>query len=181
MLKMNQKNIALENNICSSIVQYGRDILDSDVFRKAASETHHLHGNVFRHTINVCVLALRLCYQLEQRGIPVSEKDLIQAALCHDLGMINRDAKYKDRIDSWKCHPKESVRIAKELVPDLSENAQEMILSHMWPVAGSPPSSNEAMLLCIADKYASMEEWKTWLKDCNFVSRIKEYLETEHN
>ena len=177
MLELNQKDRIEENEICDAILDYGKDILTSDVFQKTVSETHHVHGLVFQHTINVCVVALRLCRQLKNRGINVNEKDLIQAALCHDLGMVGRESKYKAKLDSWKEHPKESARIARELVPDLSPEAEEMIMSHMWPLAGSPPHSNEAMLLCIADKYASMAEWKSYLSKHKFTMRIKSYLD----
>jgi hypothetical protein len=33
------------------------------------------------------------------------------------------------------------------------------------------------MLLCIADKYASMADWKSWLTKHRFASRIKEELD----
>lgn len=166
-----------ENEICSMILEYGGQILSSDVFRQTASQKHHLHGTVFEHTINVCIVSVRLAGQLAERGVRVNEKDLVQAALCHDLGMIGRDCKYRGRLDSWKSHPEESVRIAKELVPDLSEEAEEMILSHMWPVAGPQPGSKEGRILCMADKYASMADWKTWLTRHRFAARIKEQLE----
>lgn len=168
-----------DNDICRDILLYGKDILNSGIFRQAALQTHHLHGTVFDHTINVCVVSIRLCYQLMDRGIDVCEKDLVQAALCHDLGMVFRESKYTDVIDSWKNHPRESARIARDLIPDLSEKAEEMILSHMWPLAGSPPASNEGMLLCMADKYASMADWKSWLTKTSYAKRIKDLLYTD--
>ena len=167
----------MEHDICSDILYYGKDILTSDIFREAVSETHHLHGTVFEHTINVCVISVRLAYQLIDRDISVNKKDLIQAALCHDLGLVDRERKYKNRINSWKNHPKESAQIARELIPDLSMEAEEMILSHMWPVAGPPPHTNEGMLLCMADKYATMAEWKSWLTDSKYASHIRDLLE----
>ena len=167
----------LEYDICIDILTYGRDILTTDIFHEAISETHHLHGTVFEHTINVCVICMRLCYQLLDRNITVNKKDLVQAALCHDLGMVGRNSKYKNRRSSWKNHPKESAEIARELVPDLSKEAEEMILSHMWPLAGLPPHTNEGMLLCMADKYATMSEWKNWLKDSKYAMRIREQIE----
>ena len=165
------------NEICSIILKYGSDVLKSEVFRKSVTQTHHVYGTVFDHTINVCIVSIRLCRQLKSRGIRVNEKDLIQAALCHDLGMVSRESKYKGKTDSWKSHPKESARIARELIPDLSPEAEEMILSHMWPVAGPPPRTNEGMLLCMADKYASMADWKTWLTKHRFASRIREQMD----
>lgn len=168
-----------ENEICSLILQYGRDILNSEVFRQTAYQKHHLHGTVFEHTVNVCIVSIRLLKQLTDRGSQINEKDLIQAALCHDLGMVGRDGKYRGRFDSWKSHPEESVRIAKELVPDLSKEAEEMILSHMWPVAGPAPRSKEGRILCMADKYASMEDWRTWLTKHQFAARIKQQLDEQ--
>jgi len=176
-LKTPQDDTLKEDDICKTILAYGKEILDSDVFRKAASQTHHIRGTVQEHTINVCIISLWLCRQLKSRGIRVNEKDLVQAALCHDLGMVGREDKYEDTVGSWREHPKESARIAGELLPDLSEEAKEIIHSHMWPLSGSPPRSNEAMILCIADKYASMADWKTYLTKHRFASRIKARLD----
>ena len=170
-------NLKEMTSIENTILKYGKEILKSDIFRQSASERHHIHGQVLDHTISVCVVSLWLARQLKSRGVDVCEKDLVQAALCHDLGMVGRDSKYKDTLDSWKDHPMESVRIARELIPDMSRQTEEMILSHMWPVAGACPGSNEAMLLCIADKYASMSEWKTWLTNNKYTARVKELLD----
>ena len=177
MAEMKLKNLVDVDEACRAIFLYGKNILDSKVFQEAVSETHHLHGTVFKHTITVSLVSLWLSRQLKNQGIEVKEKDLIQAALCHDLGMVGRDSKYKDRVDSWKAHPRESARIARELVPDLSSDAEKMILSHMWPVAGPAPTSNEAMILCMADKYASMEEWRSWISENRLVAVFKEQLE----
>ena len=174
---MSQGKKLSENDIISDILEYGRDILVSDIFRQAEAETHHLHGTVFDHTVNVCVVSMRLCSQLTDRGIQVNKKDLIQAALCHDLGMVGRETKYKGRVGSWRNHARESARIARELVPDLSAEAEEMILSHMWPVSGMPPRTNEGMILCMADKYATMADWRSWLTKSRYAPRIKEQLD----
>ena len=177
MMEINKNDKVDADDICNTILRYGKTVLTSGVFRQTASQPHHVHGMVLQHTINVCVVSLWLSSQLKSRGIDVCEKDLIQAALCHDLGMVGRDSKYADTVGSWKDHPKESARIARELIPDLSPEAEEMIASHMWPLAGSLPRSNEAMILCIADKYASMAEWKSWLTKHRIASRIKALLE----
>ena len=65
------------------------------------------------------------------------------------------------------------------LVPDLSPEAEEMILSHMWPVGGPLPASKEAILLSMADKYASMADWQSWLTNKKFAKQIKDRLEEE--
>ena len=173
---MNQKKIAEEKAISREILRYGKDILHSDIFRQAAGETHHLHGSVADHTVNVCIVSVRLCRFLKRRRIRVCEKDVIQAALCHDLGMIGRSSKYRDRRDSWRSHPKESIRAAHDLIPDMQDSVEEMILSHMWPVNGPRPRSREGMLLGTADKLASMADWISWLTKRPFAPEIKKEL-----
>ena len=179
MDKKTQSEESIENDIINDILLYGKDILNSEAFRKAASEKHHVHGTVYDHTINVCVVSLQLARQLTNRGVEVRKKDLVQAALCHDLGMISRDSKYEDQLDTWRRHPQESARTARMLVPDLSPEAEEMILSHMWPVGGPLPASKEAILLSMADKYASMADWQSWLTNKKFAKQIKDRLEEE--
>ena len=175
-IRMKQQKISEENAICKAILRYGKDILHADIFRQAAKETHHLHGSVADHTLNVCIISVRLCHMLQRRQIPVCEKDLILAALCHDLGMIGRSSRYHSRKDSWKSHPEESVRIAHTLIPDLSDSAEELIRTHMWPVAGPFPRTRESRLLGTADKYASMADWISWLTRRPFAARIKKNL-----
>ena len=165
-----------EAGICNDIIQYGKDILISDVFRQTSGQRHHLHGTVFDHTINVCVIAVKICREQMRKGVQLNEKDLVQAALCHDLGMIGRDSKYKHVVDTWKSHPKESARIAREMLPELSPEAEEMIRSHMWPLSGLLPKTKEGRILCFADKCASMADWQSWLTKHKYAERIKERL-----
>ena len=161
------------NEICSIILKYGSDVLKSEVFRKAVTQTHHVYGTVFDHTINVCIVSIRLCRQLKSRGIRVNEKDLIQAALCHDLGMVGRENKYKNALETCKRHPIDSAEIAKEIVPDLSPNAEQMIRSHMWPLSSIAPQSREGRLLCKADKFASMADWQYVISNGHYEEQIK--------
>ena len=43
---MNRKDRIEENDVVDAILTYGKDILNSDLFRQAANEKHHLHGTV---------------------------------------------------------------------------------------------------------------------------------------
>ena len=139
-------------------------------------EPHHLRGTVSEHTLNVCIIATRLCRLLKQNGLTVNEKDVVQAALCHDLGMLGRDEHYRNRTDSWKQHPEISVDVARDLVPDLSQNAEEMISTHMWPVSGPPPHSKEAAILNIADKCASAADWIYFITGKQIGANIRKDL-----
>ena len=165
-----------EDAICNDIIRYGKDILTSEVFRKAASQPHHVKSTVWDHTMNVCIIAVKLCRERMRRGIRLNEKDLVQAALCHDLGMVGREEKYKNVFETWLKHPVESAKIAKEIVPDLSPNAEMMIRCHMWPLSGLSPQSREGRLLCLADKYASMADWQYRIVKGRYADRIKAHF-----
>ena len=173
--RKNQK-IMRDSKISRDIRHYGKDILQSEEFHQASLEPHHLHGTVSEHTLNVCIIATRICRILEKNGRSVNEKDVIQAALCHDLGMLGRDKQYKNRTDSWKQHPEISVDVARDLVPDLSQNAEEMISTHMWPVSGPPPHSREAAILNIADKCASAADWIYFITGKQIGTNVRENL-----
>ena len=108
-----------------------------------------------------------------RRGVLLNEKDLVQAALCHDLGMVGRENKYKNTLETCKRHPIDSAEIAKEIVPDLSPNAEQMIRSHMWPLSSIAPQSREGRLLCKADKFASMADWQYVISNGHYEEQIK--------
>ena len=174
---MGTRELSEEDAICNDIIRYGKGILTSDIFRKTASQPHHVQSTVMEHTMNVCIIAVKLYRERMRRGEQLNEKDLVQAALCHDLGMVGRDEKYKNVIDTWLGHPKESARIAKEIVPDLSPNAEKMIRSHMWPLSNPAPPSEEGRILCLADKYASMADWQYRIMKGRYADRIKASIE----
>ena len=104
--------------ISRDIRQYGRQILHSGLFQQAAQETHHMRSSVSDHSLNVCITCVHLCYLLKRLGIRINEEEVIQAALCHDLGMIGRTRKYTTRREAWRLHPAESARLAKDIISD---------------------------------------------------------------
>ena len=163
--------------ICQDIIRYGKEILTSDIFRKTATQPHHMQSTVMEHTMNVCIIAVKLCRERMRKGAQLNEKDLVQAALCHDLGMVGREEKYKHVIDTWLNHPKESAKIAKKIVSDLSPNAEQMIRCHMWPLSNLSPQSEEGKLLCLADKYASMADWQYMIVKGRYEDRIKSKID----
>ena len=170
---LNDEERSEEAAICRDIVKYGKEILLSDIFRKTAVQRHHVQSTVMEHTMNVCIIAVKLCRDQMRKGVLLNEKDLVQAALCHDLGMVGRENKYKNALETCKRHPIDSAEIAKEIVPDLSPNAEQMILSHMWPLSTLAPQSREGRLLCRADKYASMADWQYVISNGHYEEKIK--------
>ena len=166
-----------EKALCRDIRQYGRDVLDVDAFHYAFDERHHLKSSVADHSLSVCIASVQISRLLKKLGIRIDEKDLVQAALLHDLGMLGRKDKFEGNLDAWKSHAKESVRIAKSIVPDLDPRTEEMILSHMWPVGKtSRPATREEIILSIADKYASLTDWAFLMTDSTYKEDLKKKI-----
>ena len=168
-----------DERISRDVLRCGGSILRSEYFKKAAFETHHLRSSVYDHSLTVCITAVQICLVLRKIGLRINEKDLIQASLCHDLGMVGRSQKFHRSFEAWRGHANDSAFIAQKLIPELSENAECMIRTHMWPVSGSYPRSREAFILNAADKYASIADWVYFLTGRRTGGQIRSELERE--
>ncbi|MBR0397217.1 MAG: HD domain-containing protein [Eubacterium sp.] len=165
-----------EQKICRDIRRHGQDILRSELFQKAGNETHHLRSSVSDHSLYVSITGVRICHFLKHFGIRMNEKDLIQASLCHDLGMVGREDKYKTRRTAWRAHADESARLAKTVVPDINDTVKSMISTHMWPASGKRPETKEGAILTIADKYASIADWAGVITKHRYKDKIKQEI-----
>ena len=163
-----------QKKISEEILKYGEPVLRSEAFQAAYHQTHHLKGNLADHILNVTIEGVNLCRRLQKKKIDVDERTVVLACLCHDLGMVGRDEKYESRLESWKQHPEESLKQAKEICPDLDETAAAAIATHMWPIAGKAPRTREGRIVLAADKYASMIDWISFVKGKPWQQEIKE-------
>jgi hypothetical protein len=73
--------------------------------------------------------------------------------------MIGRGSKYSSDREAVAEHPKESVAVAKEIVSELPEKAEDIIERHMWPLGDSKaPNSIEGAVVSVADKYSAVKD-----------------------
>ena len=152
MKKYNVKNGKL-------IRKYGEDVLRSEEFRKGKKQIHHKYTTVANHTLYVTDMALQFskCMKVVP-FLKINDKVLVQAGLCHDLGIIGRDKKFHNNMECYKCHSGESVPITKRIYPDVDVKTLDAIACHMFPLTPIPPKSPEGFLLIAADKYCSVAE-----------------------
>jgi uncharacterized protein len=156
--ELSQRIAEQRGRIENDIHTYGQPVLDSEIWQKALRQKHHNYWTVGSHSMSVCVAALRMSYWLEERGIHTDRKRIVRAALCHDLGIIGRDEKYKNNAVCCHRHPIDSIPIAREIYPDIDEETIEDIRWHMWPMCLMPPTNREGFLIILADKYAATGE-----------------------
>lgn len=150
-----EKRAAIEKELH----KYGDRIMDRSEFAMAMEQRHHRRTSVGEHTLRVAVIALSMTYILHKLHVRVENEDVVTGALCHDLGMLGRNEKYGSDRECHREHPKESVEIAREIVPDLNENTEHIIRDHMWPLAGKRPHSKECVIVSAADKIASVRDF----------------------
>ena len=81
-----------------------------------------------------------------------------RAGLLHDLYLYN--ARDRRNYQGHQCfaHPKAALRNARALCGELTPKEENIILSHMWPLARKMPRSREAVLITVVDKICATAE-----------------------
>ena len=116
------------------------------------------HGSVT--TYEHCKNVTRVSYWLNNRfHLGANEKVLVIGAFLHDFYLYD----WHDTSVNWHRlhgfrHP-EFARKNAESYFHIGENVQVIIRRHMWPLTITKlPTSREALIVCIADKYVSSVE-----------------------
>lgn len=137
--------------------RYGEDVVNSDIFKEAMKQTHHNRTTVGNHSANVAVTSLRMCRKVG-RFIHPDERRLVLAAFSHDLGIVGRQEKYSGNLETYFRHPKDSAKIAMDLLPGMNKKFYRSISRHMFPLTIIPPTSWEGIIISIADKWVSFKD-----------------------
>ncbi len=140
------------------INKYGQLILGTEYFETAMGQTHHGVTTVGDHSLHVAYYSLLICALLVKLGISISERELVRASLCHDLGILGRYDKYRNNRECCRRHPIDSGEVARDILPDLSEKERDAITHHMWPLNLHRPHSKEGWIITVADKMAATNE-----------------------
>ena len=148
-----------KERIQADIELYGHEVLESEEMKQAYDETHHVWSTVAEHTLRVTATSVLICYVLRKLHIKVNIPAVVIGALCHDLGMLDRGEKYSSDKEARRDHPEESVKVAREIVDEMPEMAEEIIETHMWPMGNSDaPSTVEGLVVSVADKYTAVKD-----------------------
>lgn len=147
----------MNKDIKDIILEYGKKIIRSEEFKETFSQTHHLDTTVGDHTLGVTVEAVKICLR---RSLTDDEtlKNVVVASLCHDLGIIGRDGKYKNNVQCLMRHPIDSLEAYKSVTGEENEKVLDSINCHMFPLKLRMPGYKEGWILMFADKTASIKE-----------------------
>ncbi len=119
------------------------------------------HGNT--STYKHCEVVSYLCYKyVIEHNLNVDMDALIRGSLLHDFYLYDWHSPTGHHKLHGFSHPRVAMENAKKYFPDLSDKEANMIRSHMWPLTLLHiPTSKEAAILAMTDKYCStMETFK---------------------
>ena len=133
-----------------------------DAFR----EKHHNLSTVGDHTLRVARASLAICHTLRKAHISTDIPAVVTGSLCHDLGILGQNEKYRSAMECSKQHPLDSAEVAEKLMGELPQKTSDIITRHMWPVIGSKaPNSLETAIVSAADKIATFEDYVEGYKE----------------
>ncbi len=169
----------MENeDIVDPIMKYGKDVINSDIFRSGFHQRHHMKMTVADHSMDVTITALKISHALNRLHIHTDEKTIVEGALCHDLGILGRDEKFHSNHEMSVMHPILSVDETKKLIPDMDEKLEGVVRRHMWPASDitMPPNSKEGLIVMLADKYSATCEFMAIAVGRRFKAKAREEL-----
>ena len=128
------------------------DILNHDEFKKMENIVHH-GVNRLNHSIRVSYYSYKIA-----KFLKLDNEKVARAALLHDFFFEkNSDLNKKEKVVTMLNHPKYAVENAKKYF-ELSELEEDIILTHMFPVAPKVPKYFESWMVDLVDDIASVYE-----------------------
>lgn len=142
-----------------SLSERVEDILNHEEYKQLASFTHHRPFTTLEHSLRVAQIAYNWSIRLEG-PLHLDTQAITRGALLHDFFLYDWHHMRPDgaRWHGFR-HPRIACQNAERCFP-LSEKEKDIILSHMWPLTVRMPRSREAFLVMIADKMASIQEFR---------------------
>lgn len=136
-----------------------RDLIQTEEVQSMRAIHHHPGVSCYEHSVFVAYTAFRLA---RRWGL-----DYLAAArggLLHDLYLYDPHDRTAYEGNQCFAHPKAALRNAERLCGRLSPKEQDIIISHMWPLARRMPRCREAYVVNLADKICATAEvagyWK---------------------
>lgn len=115
----------------------------------------HKGNTSFAHCVAVADMSYKMA---EMMGLEVDMESLVHGAMMHDFYLYDTKTMPYSDYEHSLVHPKKALENAEKVLP-LNDREKNIILSHMWPIPGTPiPRYPEAWLVCLADKICAWQE-----------------------
>lgn len=130
-----------------------RGLLTTPEVRSMQQWNHHFGVTCYEHSLFVSYVAFRLARRWRMDYYAAA-----RAGLLHDLYLYSPYDPTSHPGNQCFYHPVAALRNAKALVPDLSEQEANSIISHMWPLAVHMPRCRLAIIINLSDKFCALLE-----------------------
>lgn len=150
------KNIVNQNSYLVCV----EDLLSTQQVSSMKQWRHHFSVTTYDHSLFVSYVAFRLARRWHCDHLMAARMGLL-----HDLYLYNGHAPSINPVSQCFDHPVAAVRNARALIA-MSEKEENIIVSHMWPLAKTMPHSREALIVNLADKICATLE-------VSYLARLK--------
>ena len=150
-----------------------KDLSTADVVLQMDNYMQHGDITTLEHVIAVSYT----CFVLAKR-MHADVRTAVRGAMLHDLYLYDWHIKTDERtpLTHTLFHPKTSVKNAKKYF-EPTEKELKVVRSHMWPLTVfHMPTSKEAFILTIADKYCAWNESFGIYDNSELRKKVKAYL-----
>jgi len=135
--------------------ELSQEYFASSKFKKMGKYIQHGQTSTLEHVMKVAWVSFLVN---EKMHLNADEKELVEAAMLHDFYLYDWHDGDPSRRTHGLTHPAVAAKNAKEEF-DVSDKVQRTIKSHMWPLTITKvPSSREAVIICLVDKYCALVE-----------------------
>ena len=137
----------------AALLEYGRQILESENFKQTIEHMQHGSMSVYHHSLNVARYSIAINRYFK---LGATEKELIRGALLHDYFLYDWHKQHHGKLHGF-YHPGIALKNAEKEY-HLTSREKDIIRKHMWPLTIVPPLCREAWIVTMADKYCSLLE-----------------------
>lgn len=130
-----------------------RPLLDTREVQSMGQWNHHFGVTTYEHSLFVSYVAFRLA-----RRLGLDPYAAARAGLLHDLYLYSPYRADSHPGNQCFYHPIAALENARALVPDLSEEEENSIVAHMWPLAYHMPRCKLAFVISFSDKLCATLE-----------------------
>ena len=151
---------------------YARATLNTEKVQSMRGYLQHGDTTTLDHAIAVAYYSLMLD---RKWNLNCDKSSLVRGALLHDYFLYDWHQPHKEYGLHGFTHPFTALRNA---VQDFNLNAVErnLIARHMFPLVPIPPRYRESMIVCLADKFCSLNETFSSQRYCALVKLLSTAL-----
>ncbi len=130
-----------------------QEITGSKKYKRTKELRQHGNVTVFEHSLSVAETSLKISKMLH---IKVDEESMVKVALLHDYFLYDWHDKNHPKMHGFRHASFAADNAMRDF--GLTEKEYKAIRSHMFPLNLRIPTSREAFILTLADKYCAASE-----------------------